>query len=87
MDEPKCAGNSPIGVELEPGKKYAWCTCGLSVNQPFCDGKHKGTKFVPTVFEAGSEGTVYFCACKKTNDSYRCDGSHNRPGAGDSSDG
>lgn len=35
--------NSPFEVELEPGKKYYWCTCGLSENQPYCDGAHKGS--------------------------------------------
>ena len=34
--------NQPAEVELEPGN-YAWCSCGRSANQPFCDGSHKGT--------------------------------------------
>ncbi|PIC41356.1 hypothetical protein B9Z55_008804 [Caenorhabditis nigoni] len=28
-------------VRLEAGKTYHWCSCGLSVKQPFCDGTHK----------------------------------------------
>jgi len=34
------AGKAPIPVEVEAGKAYFWCTCGLSKNQPFCDGAH-----------------------------------------------
>jgi len=40
MDLPKRAGDQPQKVTLEAGKKYAWCSCGLSENQPFCDGSH-----------------------------------------------
>jgi CDGSH-type Zn-finger protein len=78
MDQPKCAGTKPIAVDLEAGKKYAWCSCGLSDNQPFCDGKHKqeGCEFAPLVFTAEKSETVYFCTCKQTGNSPRCDGSH-----------
>jgi CDGSH-type Zn-finger protein len=41
MELPKRAGDNPLAVILEEGKKYAWCTCGLSESQPFCDGSHK----------------------------------------------
>lgn len=80
MDEPKVAGTSPCQVELVEGKKYAFCTCGLSESQPFCDGKHKGTKFTPNVFEADESKTAYFCACKKTGNEPYCDGSHKELG-------
>ena len=39
------AGEAPIGVNVLEGKSYYWCTCGLSVKQPFCDGSHKDTAF------------------------------------------
>lgn len=78
MDKPKIAGTSPCRVDLEEGKKYAFCTCGLSESQPFCDGKHKGTEFTPMVFEAEQSKTVSFCACKQTGKAPYCDGSHNR---------
>ena len=45
MDKPKVADTCPKEVELEAGKKYAYCTCGLSEKQPFCDGSHSGTDF------------------------------------------
>jgi CDGSH-type Zn-finger protein len=45
-------GREPIAVEVEEGKIYWWCACGRSKNQPFCDGSHKGTEFVPQGWEA-----------------------------------
>jgi len=76
MDKPKVAGLSPIRVEIEAGKKYAWCSCGLSSNQPFCDGKHKPTSFTPTVFVAEESKTVSFCTCKNSANPIFCDGTH-----------
>ena len=76
MDLPKRAGDAPIAVELEEGKKYAWCTCGLSDNQPYCNGAHKGTEYKPMVQEAEKTGTHYLCACKATSNGPFCDGSH-----------
>ena len=46
MEKPIIAGKTPIGVELEAGKTYAWCSCGKSTNQPFCDGSHKGSELI-----------------------------------------
>ncbi|MEM9917624.1 MAG: CDGSH iron-sulfur domain-containing protein [Bacteroidota bacterium] len=76
MDLPKVAGNQPIGVELEAGKTYAWCACGLSTNQPFCDGAHKGSDLSPIVFKAEESKKVFFCTCKKTDNNWFCDGAH-----------
>ncbi len=76
MDEPKIAECFPKQVEIEAGKKYAYCTCGLSSNQPFCDGAHNGTKFTPIVFEAQVSETAYYCQCKRTGNAPNCDGSH-----------
>ena len=77
---PKCAQPFPIGVEVEPGKIYAWCTCGLSDKQPFCDGKHKTIEGNPyqslkVSFEEKKE--VWLCQCKQTKTPPFCDGSHN----------
>ncbi len=78
MDLPKVAEKFPKQVELEAGKKYAWCSCGLSHNQPFCDGKHKGTDFTPIVFECEQSKTAHFCQCKRTSKGPYCDGTHNQ---------
>lgn len=76
MKLPKRAGDNPLKVELEKGKKYAWCTCGLSENQPFCDGQHKGKGMSPQVFVAEESETKYLCCCKETKNGPFCDGSH-----------
>ena len=36
----------PVTLDLLP-KTYLWCTCGMSKNQPFCDGSHAKTEFKP----------------------------------------
>jgi CDGSH-type Zn-finger protein len=77
MELPKRAGDSPLPIELEEGKRYAWCTCGLSESQPLCDGKHKGTGMRSHVFIAEKTETKYLCCCKETKNSPFCDGSHN----------
>ena len=56
MSEPTIAQKSPIPVEVEAGKDYWWCSCGQSKNQPFCDGSHKGSDFVPKKFTAEKTG-------------------------------
>lgn len=67
---------SPYAVELKAGKNYAWCQCGKSAKQPFCDGSHKGTEWSPIVFKAEESKTVYLCGCKQTNGQPFCDGTH-----------
>lgn len=76
MDEPKIAAAAPAAFDLEAGKNYAWCACGLSANQPLCDGSHQGTGFSPHVFRAEEAKTVYFCMCKRTGGAPFCDGTH-----------
>jgi CDGSH-type Zn-finger protein len=75
MAEAKIAQKAPYGIELEP-KKYYWCACGESKNQPFCDGSHKGTEFTPTEFEVKEKKTYWLCGCKKSKNSPFCDGTH-----------
>ena len=77
MSKPKIPQKAPYAVELEQGKKYAWCACGQSSSQPFCDGSHKGTEFSPTVFTADETKTAYLCGCKQSANGAFCDGSHN----------
>ncbi|MFK5890781.1 MAG: CDGSH iron-sulfur domain-containing protein [Flavobacteriaceae bacterium] len=76
MKLPKRAGDSPTKVNLEEDKKYAWCTCGLSEKQPFCDGAHKGHEMKPHVFSVAEEKTAHLCNCKQTQNGPYCDGSH-----------
>ena len=75
-DQPTIAQKSPYGVDVEAGKIYWWCSCGLSKNQPFCDGAHKPTRFTPLEYKAEKSAKVWLCGCKQTNRKPACDGSH-----------
>lgn len=76
MAEPVIAQKAPYKVDVEAGKSYFWCACGLSKGQPFCDGSHKGTGLAPLKYEATATGPAYFCGCKHTAKAPLCDGSH-----------
>ena len=78
MSQPDIAQKAPFGVTLEAGKSYAWCACGRSGKQPFCDGTHKGSEFRPIVFKAEKDEEVWLCGCKQTKSGPHCDGTHNR---------
>ena len=41
MKKPVISNNRPINVQLTKGKKYHFCRCGRSRNQPYCDGTHQ----------------------------------------------
>lgn len=82
MAEPVVAGRAPMGVAVEAGKDYWWCSCGMSKKQPFCDGSHKGSGMAPMKWTAAEAGTAWFCTCKRTGGSPMCDGSHKRLPAG-----
>lgn len=74
--KPTIAQKAPYSVEVESGKSYYWCSCGLSKNQPFCDGSHQGTSFTPVEYKATENETIYFCGCKNSKNGVLCDGSH-----------
>ncbi len=76
--KPTIAQLSPFAVEVTAGKTYYWCSCGLSKNQPFCDGSHKTTSFTPVAFTPEKTETVYLCGCKHSTKGAFCDGSHNK---------
>jgi CDGSH-type Zn-finger protein len=77
MSTPHIAAKSPFAIEVEKGKEYYWCACGLSKSQPFCDGSHKGSEFVPKKFVAEEKKKIYFCGCKQSKNGVLCDGTHN----------
>lgn len=75
--EPTIAAYKPCLVSLQEGRRYSWCSCGRSKKQPFCDGSHAGTDFMPLLFVAEKTEDVLLCACKRTRSGPYCDGAHN----------
>ena len=79
MENPVVAQKNPYKVNVQKGKTYFWCSCGLSARQPFCDNSHKKErKFHPTKYTAKSDKVVFFCGCKITNHPPFCDNSHTK---------
>ena len=76
MDQPIVFDNKPKTVNLVKGEESYFCSCGRSNNQPYCDGSHKGTHFVPKAFTADSDGEAYLCLCKQSANAPYCDGTH-----------
>ncbi|KAK3108164.1 hypothetical protein FSP39_002363 [Pinctada imbricata] len=80
----------PFRVELKADKRYSWCACGYSKNQPFCDGSHRalsyqlavGNKKIhikPHRFKVEETKEYWLCNCKQTDNRPFCDGSHKKP--------
>ncbi len=79
MDKPLSTQKAPYKIFAEKGKTYSWCTCGISIKQPFCDGSHKKDgKFKSLKYLATEDKYVFFCGCRKTNSPPFCDGSHSK---------
>jgi len=76
MSKPKIADRKPIKVTLNKDEELYWCACGLSNNQPFCDGSHRTTDITPTAFKTKESGDAYLCMCKHTKNAPYCDGTH-----------
>ncbi|MDI9358555.1 MAG: CDGSH iron-sulfur domain-containing protein [Phycisphaerales bacterium] len=86
MEKPKVFKAEPTPVKVEEGKTYAWCTCGLSATNPFCNGSHKSLAkeengqvvmpFKSLKYTAEKTGEVWLCNCKQTKNPPFCDGSH-----------
>lgn len=66
----------PAKVTVSKGKLEAWCSCGRSLKQPFCDGTHRSTTFKPLKFTPDEDREVLLCMCKHTKNPPFCDGSH-----------
>ena len=77
MDLPKIVSKSPVKINAKKDRRYAWCSCGLSAKDPYCDGSHKGTGFKPMIAKEEADKTIFLCSCKNTSNSPYCDGTHN----------
>ena len=75
MDKPHPAQKAPYVID-EPAGKKAWCACGLSAKQPYCDGAHKSTSMRPVVLTLESGRKVAWCGCKQSSNPPYCDGTH-----------
>jgi CDGSH iron-sulfur domain-containing protein 3 len=76
--KPVIAQRKPYLMDLPPGR-YAWCACGRSANQPFCDGSHKGSGIEPRMFTVTARsGSLWLCGCKHSRHPPHCDGTHNK---------
>ncbi len=75
MDQPKIADRKPKQVNLDAGEHH-WCACGVSNNQPFCDGSHAGSGLTPKAFSVEEPSEAYLCMCKHTGNPPYCDGTH-----------
>ena len=78
MSEPEIGGKRPAVLKLEAGA-YWWCACGRSKNQPWCDGSHRGTDFVPVEVLITEEKNYAMCTCKRSGKAPFCDGTHAKP--------
>lgn len=76
MKKAKVAVKEPAIVELKSGTAYAWCSCGKSTNQPWCNGAHRGSAYTPTIFRVDKDKSEALCQCKQTKTPPYCDGSH-----------
>ena len=77
MNKPTTPQKNPYKIKVEKGKTYFWCACGMSQNQPFCDGTHKKDgKFKSVKYFSEEAKEVFFCGCKMTKSPPFCDGSH-----------
>lgn len=72
---------SPSGVDLEEGKTYYYCRCGLTKNaNGFCDGSHKKADngVTPLAFTAKETQKHWICQCRQSANLPFCDGAHKR---------
>ncbi len=80
-DLPKIRGYKSLRLLMEPGEYY-FCACGLSKNNPFCDGSHRATEtFKPIPVKIRFKQEVKWCDCRRSKDLPFCDNEHrNLPG-------
>lgn len=64
----------PYAEQVDEGKDYLWCRCGLSRTQPWCDGSHQGTGIEPIGFVAPISGVFFMCGCKESQNPPYCFG-------------
>ncbi len=76
-DSPHIYAKKGLTITCDPGVYYA-CTCGKSNDQPFCDGSHEGSSFLPKKFKVTEPSQLYMCLCKHSKKMPFCDGTHSQ---------
>ncbi|QDP01920.1 glutamate synthase-related protein [Thalassotalea sp. PS06] len=76
MTKPVIANIVPAKVSLTTEKDVYFCACGLSANQPYCDGSHASTDITPIKVGVDKDKTAYLCQCKQSSNLPFCDGTH-----------
>lgn len=61
-------------IEVQQGRRYLLCQCGLSHKKPFCDGSHAGSGKLPYFYTPTETGPVNVCCCDETSTMRLCDG-------------
>ena len=79
--KPIVTQKGPYLIKEKAGTERAWCACGVSKTQPFCDGSHKttlvdGIRSLHITIE--KDGTYAYCSCRQTSTPPFCDGSHKK---------
>ncbi len=76
--EPVIAQKGPYVRQENGGIRRSWCSCGLSMSQPFCDGNHslQETEMRPLHITLPRNGEFSWCGCKRTGTPPFCDGTH-----------
>ena len=77
MADPKIVQKKPYVMKMKAGK-YAFCTCGQSSKDPFCDGSHAGSEFRPEIVVLEEDKKAAWCGCKRSSKGAFCDGAHNK---------
>jgi len=77
MDKPNTIRYEPYILEAK-ARTYAWCACGLSNKQPFCDGSHGAIGMAPKIVQITENKKIAWCGCKATNTPPFCDGTHKK---------
>ena len=73
-DLPVASQDGPYAVQVEEGRSYRWCSCGLSRIQPWCDDSHEGTDFEPIEFVAPITAEFMMCGCRQSDNKPYCFG-------------
>jgi len=74
MSESLIPKKTQFPINIEAGRSYWWCSCGKSASQPFCDGSHEGSEFLPMEYKATETDIAYFCGCRNSLSKPLCDG-------------